>query len=347
MSNDVQGIYQIKNLKNNKVYIGSSKAIYKRWHDHKRDLKNNKHANSYLQASWLKYGEECFKFSIIEKIEELSKLLCREAELIIEYKSTCPEFGYNIDIPNANAKRIELYKLSRNENKKEKQYFIQVDILTGKILDRFNSRLEASTRLNISKEKVEDQLEVNIGKARSHQSRIFHPINNYILMYEKLYQPDYDYKSAIKSGELIKVSRGDYQDTLTKSEFEKVVGKKVTDYTWIKLRTISYKEGSTFYLGYFLTFIKKPLVDNPKEPEMKTISLTSQPSIKTEKFSPKGNIIGLKENQIVETYSSLGEMSSSLNITCKMAARLLSKSNGKQGKKRRKGITYEYENQSG
>ena len=343
MKHDVQGIYQIKNLKNDKVYIGSSKAIYKRWHDHKRDLKNNRHANSYLQASWIKYGEESFKFSIIEKIEDLSKLLHREAELIIKYKSICPEFGYNIDVPNANGKRIALYKLSRNENKREKQSIVQVDIQSGTISNKFTSRLEAAASLNISIEKVDDYLTVNIFKARSHQSRILHPIDNYILMYEKFYQPDYDYKSAIKVGELIKVVRGDYQETLTKYEFDNLVGKKVNDYTWPRLRTISYKEGSVFYLGYTLTFLKKPLVDNPKEPEMKTVDLTPKPKAVIEKFQPKGTIIGLKEKEVYR-FSSLTEMANQLGFSYKQATRLLGKdSSKKSGKKTWKGVVFYYE----
>ena len=33
------GIYQIRNIINNKIYIGSSANIKKRWSEHKRDLK--------------------------------------------------------------------------------------------------------------------------------------------------------------------------------------------------------------------------------------------------------------------------------------------------------------------
>lgn len=32
----IVGIYQIKNLRNNKVYIGQSKNIYSRWTDHRK-----------------------------------------------------------------------------------------------------------------------------------------------------------------------------------------------------------------------------------------------------------------------------------------------------------------------
>ena len=78
MKHDVQGIYQIKNLKTDKVYIGSSKNIYKRWEQHKKSLNQNKHHSPYLQRSWNKHGSDCFKFSIIEKVEDISLLLERE-----------------------------------------------------------------------------------------------------------------------------------------------------------------------------------------------------------------------------------------------------------------------------
>jgi group I intron endonuclease len=64
----ISGIYQIKNLKNNKIYIGSSKNIKERFLQHKYNLKNNKHCNPILQNSWNKYGEENFEFIIIEII---------------------------------------------------------------------------------------------------------------------------------------------------------------------------------------------------------------------------------------------------------------------------------------
>jgi len=43
------GIYKITNTKNNKVYIGESNNIYKRWKEHIDDLNNNKHHSKKLQ----------------------------------------------------------------------------------------------------------------------------------------------------------------------------------------------------------------------------------------------------------------------------------------------------------
>lgn len=63
------GIYKIKCLSNNKVYIGSSVNIENRWEFHKNELKNNIHGNHYLQKAWNKYGRDNFIFGVIELCE--------------------------------------------------------------------------------------------------------------------------------------------------------------------------------------------------------------------------------------------------------------------------------------
>jgi predicted GIY-YIG superfamily endonuclease len=52
----ISGIYYIKNITNNKLYIGSSKDILKRFYEHKRLLRHNKHHSIRLQRAWDKYG---------------------------------------------------------------------------------------------------------------------------------------------------------------------------------------------------------------------------------------------------------------------------------------------------
>lgn len=70
------GIYVIKCNQIDKIYIGSSKNIFKRFNRHKKDLENNKHHNIYLQRAYLKYGKETFEFEVIEEtfIEELREI---------------------------------------------------------------------------------------------------------------------------------------------------------------------------------------------------------------------------------------------------------------------------------
>jgi group I intron endonuclease len=56
------GIYQIRNLVNGHVYIGSTVRFYSRRSAHKRDLERGTHHSERLQRAWAKYGKAAFKF---------------------------------------------------------------------------------------------------------------------------------------------------------------------------------------------------------------------------------------------------------------------------------------------
>lgn len=74
-SSILAGVYQIKNIVNNKIYIGSTRNFKKRYHEHSHLLRKGIHQNRYLQNAYNKYGEDNF---IIELIE-----ICKEDELTI------------------------------------------------------------------------------------------------------------------------------------------------------------------------------------------------------------------------------------------------------------------------
>lgn len=60
------GIYKIQSQrKPNRCYIGSSVNIGRRWADHLKDLRHNKHHSQKLQRHYNKYGEGDLQFSII------------------------------------------------------------------------------------------------------------------------------------------------------------------------------------------------------------------------------------------------------------------------------------------
>lgn len=61
-------IYFIFNRLNQKVYIGQSINIQKRWSNHKYSLNKGKHHCDHLQRAWNKYGEEAFEFFIVETV---------------------------------------------------------------------------------------------------------------------------------------------------------------------------------------------------------------------------------------------------------------------------------------
>lgn len=93
-----KGIYQIKNIKNNKIYIGSTTTSFKkRIKLHLISLNKNKHHNVYLQYSFNKYGIENFEFSIVEIMDcILEEIRQKESYFINYFKSLSTLNGYNI-----------------------------------------------------------------------------------------------------------------------------------------------------------------------------------------------------------------------------------------------------------
>jgi group I intron endonuclease len=66
---DNSGIYLIKNNKDNKCYLGSSKNLKTRKNTHLSKLRNNKHCNIHLQRAFNRDGEDCFYFEVLEYVE--------------------------------------------------------------------------------------------------------------------------------------------------------------------------------------------------------------------------------------------------------------------------------------
>lgn len=82
LTHKISGIYQIVNTINGHCYIGSSVDINKRWSTHKQRLHKGTHDSPYLQNAWNKYGESCFRFSIIEQCD--SPLLIEREQYYID-----------------------------------------------------------------------------------------------------------------------------------------------------------------------------------------------------------------------------------------------------------------------
>lgn len=91
------GIYQIRNIINNKVYIGSSIHIIKRFREHKNLLKRERHHSLHLQNAWNEYGEQNFIFEILEEVGEENLLFEREQYWMDKNMSYKQENGYNIN----------------------------------------------------------------------------------------------------------------------------------------------------------------------------------------------------------------------------------------------------------
>jgi group I intron endonuclease len=97
------GIYSITHVESGKRYIGSTYCnFYDRFCAHRSTLRRKCHSSILLQRAWDKYGINAFKFEILEIVSQ--KLDERELHYINLYKSSDPQFGYNISKETNNAR---------------------------------------------------------------------------------------------------------------------------------------------------------------------------------------------------------------------------------------------------
>ncbi len=113
------GIYKIVNNINNKIYVGSSINLSKRFKEHIRTLNENTHHNNKLQNSYNKHGKNNFLFIIIEYCEK-ENLIKREQHYIDEL------------IPEYNICKIAGSKLGTKMSDDQKKYLSEIN--TGKKL---------------------------------------------------------------------------------------------------------------------------------------------------------------------------------------------------------------------
>jgi hypothetical protein len=64
------GVFQIRNIVNNKILIGSNLQLDNEWNSHKFQLNAGMHRNEALQKEWKEFGPENFVYEILEEIKE-------------------------------------------------------------------------------------------------------------------------------------------------------------------------------------------------------------------------------------------------------------------------------------
>ena len=116
----MQGIYAIRNKKNNKQYVGSALNIEARWKRHLLQLKKKNHHSVYLLRAWEKYGPNEFEFVILEEVQNKEDIITREQWWIDNSKSKynmSPTAGSSLGIK----RRPETLKRLSESRKGKKQ----------------------------------------------------------------------------------------------------------------------------------------------------------------------------------------------------------------------------------
>lgn len=222
------GVYCIKNLLNNKLYIGSSIHIKKRFRQHLKALNNGVHHSYHLQRSWNVYGKDNFKFEILETFSDYDILTQRELDLILKYKTNERDFGYNISLPSPVGagiskhsdetkellrrlyyksrfgtfveeeyqewvnKSIHKIKKTREEKElwyKEHKYSVIVLNLNNEIVGTYDCLLTACRELNVNIKRVNDHMV----KRPTTNGTLRKSVKGYIFIKESEYDPNKDY----------------------------------------------------------------------------------------------------------------------------------------------------------
>ena len=109
LDNRVRFLYVIRNIVNNKVYIGQTLSPSARWNAHRRDsAKDN--PKQVIHNAMKKYGMMHFEFEVIACCRSLVDANEIETLLVSQYDSYNREKGYNISLGGFNAPKTDAWK---------------------------------------------------------------------------------------------------------------------------------------------------------------------------------------------------------------------------------------------
>lgn len=120
------GIYQIKNISNNCVYVGQTKASFqKRFWQHNNLLSQNRHFNKQLQYTWNIYGSESFVFEVLYVCNDDDDVDALEEQYILDARNRTMCFNIlngssfkNSNVGELNRRRLLGTQLSEQTKQK-------------------------------------------------------------------------------------------------------------------------------------------------------------------------------------------------------------------------------------
>src|SRR5271165_6172281 len=89
-------LYKITNTENNKIYIGQTNDLSRRWSQHKSAAKY--HGEQVITRAITKYGKEKFTFEAIVSCKTQEDVDVLEEVVIQQYDARNMKVGYNVDI---------------------------------------------------------------------------------------------------------------------------------------------------------------------------------------------------------------------------------------------------------
>jgi len=90
------GIYYILCKRNDRIYVGQSGNVSKRFMEHRTTLRAGRHYNAGLQADWSTYGEDAFEFGTLGAERNPRERARLEQMWVNTYRADDPALGYNV-----------------------------------------------------------------------------------------------------------------------------------------------------------------------------------------------------------------------------------------------------------
>lgn len=156
-------IYRITCTTNGKFYIGSTANKNQRWARHRKDLRDGKHVNKHMQASWNAHGEASFLFECVEEVDTAVDLLVAEQRYLDEHagKDYCFNWARHAGAPMRGRKGAETPNFGKTMSEEVKD----------KIRKKVTGPLNASYGIPVPEERKEKIRESNLAyphKERKH-----------------------------------------------------------------------------------------------------------------------------------------------------------------------------------
>lgn len=120
-------IYKIRNVVNGKFYVGSAVDTRTRFRQHRRLLKNGTHHCKHLQSAWNKYGEDVFKFEVVEYVDGRDMLEAAEDRWLVKHvgKPHCYNWGRSAKAPWRGTKGTGLSPMTGTTISEERKQFLR------------------------------------------------------------------------------------------------------------------------------------------------------------------------------------------------------------------------------
>lgn len=119
------GVYQIRNIANEKVFIGAALDLPGIFNRHKFQLKMGNHPDRALQAEWNEFGSESFVFEVLDEMTATNGVdydyradLVALEELWLEKLQPYDERGYN---EKKKGKDVRLREIAKRRLDKQRE----------------------------------------------------------------------------------------------------------------------------------------------------------------------------------------------------------------------------------